>query len=119
MDRRIAKELIHVRDWLDRCAEIVNRGERAYRADALLQEAGDSLMMKLGEASGRLARAGLDAPGDIKWADAISNRNWLIHQYDNIDRAITWVTLKRDLVEWRTSLSGYFDVADEVLRDRS
>jgi len=47
-----------------------------------LQEAGDSLMMKLGEAAGRLARADVESPSEMAWTDAITNRNWLIHQYD-------------------------------------
>jgi len=49
MDRKSAKELVHIRGWLDRVQEIVERGQHAYLADAPLQEAGDSLMMKLGE----------------------------------------------------------------------
>ena len=89
MDRKVAKELLHVRDWLDRASEIVARGHEMYTTDELLQEAGDSLMMKLGEASGRLARTGVEPPSGVAWADAIANRNWLIHQYDEIDRALT------------------------------
>lgn len=40
MDRRAAKELMHIDGWLDRSAEIVARGKDDYVADALLQEAG-------------------------------------------------------------------------------
>lgn len=50
MDRRIAKELLHIRDWLDRVQVIVAGGRQAYDDDVMLQEAGDSLMMKIGEA---------------------------------------------------------------------
>ena len=57
MDRRAAKELVHIRGWLERVDEITQRGKEAYLADALLQEAGDSLMMKLGEAANRLCSA--------------------------------------------------------------
>ncbi len=46
MDRQAAKELPHIQGWLERVDEIVTRGEGAYLADTLLQEAGDSLMMK-------------------------------------------------------------------------
>ncbi|WP_187776298.1 hypothetical protein [Antrihabitans cavernicola] len=49
MNRKTAKELLHVRDWLDRAQVIFDRGKDAYLADDLLQEAGDSLMMKLGD----------------------------------------------------------------------
>ena len=103
MDRKVAKELLHVRDWLDRAQDVVARGHEAYTTDELLQEAGDSLMMKLGEAAGRLAKAGVEPPPGVAWTDAIANRNWLIHQYDEIDRALTWVTLSRDLTSWRAA----------------
>ena len=51
MDRRTAKEYLHIRDWIDVAAQIVVRGEDAYMTDAVAQEAGDSIMMKLGEAA--------------------------------------------------------------------
>ena len=59
-------------------SEIVERGQQAYLEDDLLQEAGDSLMMKLGEAANRLSRLGVLAPADIEWALAVANRNFLI-----------------------------------------
>ena len=55
MNRKAAKELLHIKGWLDRVDGSVARGKDAYRADDLLQEAGDSLMMKLGEAANRLS----------------------------------------------------------------
>lgn len=115
MYTRLAKEFLHIRDWLDRAQEIVERGRDAYLAEPLLQEAGDSLMMKLGEASNRLSRAGIDAPEDVEWADAVANRNWLIHQYDQIDRAITWATLATDLASWRSALAETFHTAETHL----
>jgi uncharacterized protein with HEPN domain len=48
--------------------------------DELLQEAGDSLMMKLGEAANRLSKLGVLAADGIEWTLAVSNRNSLIHQ---------------------------------------
>lgn len=48
MERKAAKELLHIQGWLDRVDQIVERGKETYLADDLLQEAGDSLMMKLG-----------------------------------------------------------------------
>lgn len=115
MDRKVAKDLLHVREWLDRAHDIVSRGPDAYAEDALLQEAGDSLMMKLGEAASRLARANVEPPPRVEWSDAIANRNWLIHQYDQIDRRLTWITLSRDLAGWRAALEALFTQAQHAV----
>ncbi|MDN5763502.1 MAG: hypothetical protein L0H41_14460 [Microlunatus sp.] len=104
MDRRAAKELLHVRNWLDRVAVIVTRGRDAYLDDLILQEAGDSLMMKLGEAANRLARLDMLAPDGVDWALAVANQNFIIHQYEQTNRAMTWRTLAVDLSGWASSL---------------
>lgn len=111
MDRRTAKELLHVAHWLDRCAAVTAQGKDAYLADDLLQEAGDSLMMKLGESANRLVRLGVTPPHGVEWALAVANRNFIIHQYDQINRELTWLTLAVDLPAWNTALNPLFDEA--------
>jgi uncharacterized protein with HEPN domain len=90
-------------------------GREAYEGDQLRREAGDSLVMKIGEAANRLARAGIDSPRGVTWRDAVANRNWLIHQYDQIDRDITWATLVKDLPAWRKALQEAFLAAEALL----
>ena len=115
MELDAAKELLHIESWVSRVDEIVQRGKDAYLADALLQEAGDSLMMKLGEAANRLSRLDVLAPDDVEWALAVANRNFIIHQYDEINRELTWLTLSRDLPAWKVSLQGLFGEAEAAL----
>ena len=67
MDRKAAKELLHIKGWLHRVDEIIERGRDPYLANDLLQEAGDSLMMKLGEEANRLSRLGVLAPDGVEW----------------------------------------------------
>lgn len=112
MENKQAKELLHIRDWLAHAALIVERGHTAYEADPLLQEAGDAIMMKLGEAANRLTRLGLEPPRGIRWLDAVDNRNWLIHQYDEVDRDQTWETLRLDLAAWLVALDPLFSAAE-------
>lgn len=100
MEVRAAKELLHIDAWFRRVDEIVERGQDVYLSDELLQEAGDSLMMKIGEAAKRLAQQDVLAPAGVDWALAVANRNFIIHQYDEINRQLTWQTLARDLPEW-------------------
>ncbi|MFP5308632.1 MAG: DUF86 domain-containing protein [Actinomycetes bacterium] len=115
MDRRAAKELLHIHDWLSKADQIVERGRDCYLTDELLQEAGDSLMMKLGEAANRLSRPGVAAPEGVDWALAVANRNFVIHQYDAIDREQTWLTLSVDLREWHASLAPGIEQAQAAL----
>uniref|UniRef100_UPI003B3B48EB hypothetical protein n=1 Tax=Brevibacterium sediminis TaxID=1857024 RepID=UPI003B3B48EB len=58
-------ELLHIEAWLDRVDDIVSRGKDVYLRDELLQEAGDSLMMKLGEAANRLSLMEARSPAGI------------------------------------------------------
>lgn len=115
MDRRTAKEVLHVRGWLGKADLIVSQGRAAYDGEDLRQEAGDSLMMKLGESANRLDRAGVASPEGIQWRDAVANGNWLIHQYDQIDRDVTWATLTKDLPAWREALEGLVVEAEATL----
>lgn len=62
-------------------------------------------MMKLGEAANRLSRLDVLPPDGVEWALAVANRNFIIHQYDQINRELTWLTLSVDLPAWRTSLA--------------
>ena len=117
MDRKAAKELLHIQGWLERVVAIVDHGKDAYLADVLLQEAGDSLMMKVGEAANRLLRLRVLEPDGVEWALAVANRNLLIHQYDQIDRQLTWLTLSRDLSAWGESLQALFDAAQTEMHE--
>ena len=117
MDRKAAKELLHIQGWLARIEEIVDHGKDAYLANDLLQEAGDSLMMKLGEAANRLSKLGVLAPDGVEWAIAVANRNFIIHQYDELNRAMTWSTISVDLLAWKASLVPLFRDADAVIEN--
>ena len=105
MDRKAAKELLHIDGWLERSAQMVGRGKDAYLADDLLQEARDLLMMRLGEAANRLSRLNVLAPDGVNWVLAVANRNFIIHQDDQINRELTWLTLSVDLPAWHRSLT--------------
>ena len=115
MSRRVAKEYLHLRDWIARANELVANGETAYTNSHLLPEAGDSLLMKIGEAANRLAKLDVVPPTGIDWASAIDQRNWLIHQYDQIDREVTWSTLVRDIPRWEEALRPLFIEAEARL----
>lgn len=119
MDRKVAKELTHIRGWLNRAEAITRQGKRSYLADDLLQEAGDSIMMKLGEAANRLSKLGTPPPDGVDWSIAVANRNFIIHQYDVVDREQTWLTLSVDLPAWQSLLRSLFEDAETALKSHS
>lgn len=119
MDRALAKEFMHLRDWLSLAAVIVANGKAEYLSDPISQEAGDSIMMKIGELAGRMSRKGIKSPDSVRWSDAVANRNWVIHQYDEIDREITWNTLDKSVMEWRNLFALEFDIALSVMNEES
>ena len=63
----------------------------------------------------RLDRGGVAAPKGHAWSNAVGNRNWLIHQDDPIDRAITWSTLTTLLPTWAKALQSTFEEAAALL----
>ncbi len=115
MELRVAKELLHIQRWLSLAVVIVARGRDAYLADEMAQEAGDSLMIKIGEASKTLASRGLHAPEGVSWSDAAKNREKLAHHYSVVDRTVTWQTLSVSLPKWETALAPLFAEAASIL----
>jgi|AntAceMinimDraft_6_1070360.scaffolds.fasta_scaffold01420_2 uncharacterized protein with HEPN domain len=111
MPEKVAYELIHLFDWFQRIEELTAHGHGQYMSNALNMEAGDSLLMKIGESIKRISKTGFPAPNGVIWSEAISNRNWLIHQYDSIDRALTWHTLTKSIPELKVALTPSYELA--------
>lgn len=115
MELRVAKELLHIQRWLDVVSSIVDGGKAAYDRDLVAQEAGDSLMIKIGEASKYLAARGIVPPAGVNWSDAAKNREVLAHHYSTVDRNLTWQTLSVSLREWHVALTPLFAEAKDVI----
>ncbi|GAA2241075.1 hypothetical protein GCM10010401_12250 [Rarobacter faecitabidus] len=115
METRVAKELLHIQHWLEISASIVAKGKEAYEADEVAQEAGDSLMIKIGEAAKTLAARGLEAPNSVNWSEAAKNREKLAHHYSITDRQVTWQTLSVSLPQWASALNPLFAQAAAAL----
>lgn len=115
MDLRTAKDLLHIRRWLLLADGLVAKGREAFDSDPLLQEAGDSLLIKLGEAAKNLAARGVKPPPGVDWSNAARQREKLAHHYSVIDHQVTWRTLSTSLPLWQTALAPQFAEAAESL----
>ncbi|MBF0109456.1 MAG: DUF86 domain-containing protein [Magnetococcales bacterium] len=51
----------------------------------------------IGEASRRLTEQGRASLPELPWRAMVSMRNLMIHEYDSVDYALVWETVKQDL----------------------
>jgi uncharacterized protein with HEPN domain len=59
------------------------------------------------------------APDGVEWTLAVANRILIIHQYDEINRELTWLTLSHDLPAWRSSSAPLFVEASTTIEGDS
>lgn len=59
------------------------------------------------------------APDGVEWTLAVANRNFIIHQYDEINRVMTWQTLSVDLPAGHSSLRPLFADANASLSEET
>jgi uncharacterized protein with HEPN domain len=94
--------LIYVRqiiDYIDDIDTYINRKDFfGFENDNLLQDAVIRKIELIGEAAKRLSVNFWEQYRDtLPLAEAVSTRNRLIHQYDDVDHLIIWNTVKNDL----------------------
>lgn len=74
----------------------------------LLQDAVIRKIELIGEAAKRLSVSFWEQYRDtLPLAEAVSTRNRLIHQYDDIDLRIVWNTIKKDLPDLKKKLTEF------------
>jgi len=90
-----------IRDYIDGMAAA------EFNADGKTLDAVLRRLEVLGEAAGRLLRAGketgLSFPG-LALREVYDMRNALIHGYDGIDVSVVWMTITRDVPQLRQAL---------------
>ncbi len=76
-----------------------------FEESSMLQDAVIRKIELIGEAANRLSTGFWEAyRNTIPLAEAVSTRNRLIHQYDDIDIRIVWNTVSKDLPELREKI---------------
>lgn len=79
-----------------------------FESSGLVQDAVVRKIELIGEAAKRLSVSFWEQyRGTLPLAEAVSTRNRLIHQYDDIDLRIVWNTVKNDLPELKKRLTDF------------
>jgi uncharacterized protein with HEPN domain len=106
--------LVHLRkivDYVDDIEAYVKPTDfNGFENNSLLQDAVIRKIELIGEAAKRLSVAFWEQYRDtLPLAEAVSTRNRLIHQYDDIDLKIVWNTIKNDLPGLKRKLKEFLE----------
>ncbi|MBF0380325.1 MAG: DUF86 domain-containing protein [Magnetococcales bacterium] len=69
----------------------------SFLSDVRTQDAVVRRIEIIGEAARRLSEKGRENLPELPWHAMISMRNLMIHEYDGVDYALVWETVKNDL----------------------
>ncbi len=81
--------------------------EPDFLANTQLQDSVIRRIEIIGEAARRLSPRTRDSLPDIPWNEIIGMRNFVAHEYDDIDFRIVWDTLQEDLPGLIASLESH------------
>lgn len=87
-------------------------GEKSREEFFLDSQCHDAVIRRIeiiGEAARRISDETRSAYTELPWSDMIGMRNLMIHEYDDIDIAIVWETVKNDLPLLIDSLEKILD----------
>jgi len=85
-------------DYGRRVMERTARISRAnFEADENIQLAITYLLQIIGEAAGRVSKGACGQHPEIDWANIVSMRNRIVHDYRHIDLDVVWLTATVDV----------------------
>jgi uncharacterized protein with HEPN domain len=87
-------------------AYVAGRTWETFVADQQCQDAVVRRLEVLGEAARRVSAAGRAALPGLPWRQVVGMRNRVIHEYDRVDLAVVWETVRRDLPPLITAIEG-------------
>ena len=83
---------------------VVGVGFTDFENNQMMQDAVIRQLEILGESVRRLDESFIEKHRDLPFLQAISIRNKLIHEYDDIDLEVLWETVKNDLPVFRIQI---------------
>ena len=91
------ERLLDIREAIERINKYAVRGKKAFEEDELVQNWIIHHLQIIGEAANQLSKNYQERNPDTPWSKIIGMRNILVHNYFDIDTAIVWTVVERDL----------------------
>ncbi len=83
-----------------------------FEENLMVQDAVIRRFAVIGEAANKMPHEVRDKYNTVHWREIVTMRNFLLHEYFNIDLSIVWDTIKLDLPKLRVELSKILKDAD-------
>ena len=98
-------------DYIEDVEEYINMADfEKFEESGLLQDAVIRKIELIGEAAKRLSvDFWSQYRGTLPLAEAVSTRNRLIHEYDDVDLKIVWNTVKDDLPGLKKAIQNFIE----------
>lgn len=91
---------------IGRLQDIVTEGREAFDDSHILQAAAIYNIQVIGEATSRLSDAFRDERPNIPWRRIIGMRNLVVHRYFDVDVALVWETLTREIPQLNSEVGN-------------
>jgi uncharacterized protein with HEPN domain len=89
-DLRLKRTLQDLAEFIEMAEVVTSRTRAAYDADITLRLAGEAIVIRVGEAVGRLPENFREMYPDIPWRSIKGARNLTSHNYHHIDSGVIW-----------------------------
>lgn len=93
------ERVLDIADSIARIKKYAELGKASFEGDELIQNWIVHHLQILGEAAARLSSEFKAAHAEIPWEKIVGMRNILVHDYFEVDTAIVWSVVEKDLPE--------------------
>jgi uncharacterized protein with HEPN domain len=92
--------------------------ETVFENDPLIQRATVLSLIIIGEETGKVNKAIKVKYNEVPWELMAGMRNKMVHNYDGIDTAIVWKTVKNDIPALKMQIENILFNENELLNDK-
>lgn len=101
-DNQRLEDILHA---ARRLIEITADGRETFENDWVRSAAAERMMLIIGEAASKLSEEAKSARPDVPWAAMRAFRNFVVHEYHKVDRALLWEAMSRDIPQLTAALT--------------
>lgn len=100
------ERLLDIQEAIARIEKYAIRGQQVFEQEELIQIWVIRHLQIIGEAARSLSESFRQSHTDWEWPQIIGLRNILVHHYFDIDTAIVWAVVEKDLAELKGNVES-------------